>query len=65
MNGKLITGYLIKLDDMPYEVCVTKHTKDERVKEIKKAYTDNYASLTGLVSSPNVEVTVQTIPVIF
>lgn len=65
MNDKLITGYLIKLDDMPYEVCITKHTKDKRLKEIKKAYTDNYASLTGLVTTPNVEITVQTIPVLF
>jgi len=65
MTDKLITGYLIKLDDMPYEVCITKHTKDKRLKSIRKAYTDNYASLTGLVKSPNVEVTVQTIPVLF
>ncbi|MGZ7070670.1 MAG: hypothetical protein ACXVHN_07605 [Methanobacterium sp.] len=65
MADKLVTGYLIKLDDMSYEVCITKHTKDERFEKIKKAYTDNYASLTGLVGSPNVEVTVQIISVIF
>ena len=52
MTKKLITGYLIKVDDMPYEVCITKHTMKKRFKNVKKDYADNYSSLSGLVFTP-------------